>query len=73
MIDLKQQSFNEWLFIRSQQGERDAFEQLIKGWQQQYFLYALNRLKDREAAKDVTQECLLLFIFIFIFLTSSGS
>ena len=59
MADLKQKSFVEWLVVRSQQGERDAFDALVKHWQQRYFLYALNRLNDREAARDVTQECLL--------------
>jgi RNA polymerase sigma-70 factor, ECF subfamily len=59
MADLKQKSFAEWLVIRSQQGERGAFDELVKHWQQRYFLYAYNRLKDREAARDVTQECLL--------------
>jgi RNA polymerase sigma factor (sigma-70 family) len=59
MQQLKQQSYNEWLVVRSQSGEREAFDNLVRAWQQKYFLYALNRLGDREAAKDVTQECLL--------------
>tara|TARA_R110002073_G_scaffold140338_3_gene291217 strand:- start:753 stop:1286 length:534 start_codon:yes stop_codon:yes gene_type:complete len=59
MRDLKQRSFNEWLVIESQRGETDAFNTLIKNWEQRYFLYALNRLKSPEAARDVTQECLI--------------
>ena len=59
MRELKQCSLNEWLIIRSQQGEVDAFTALVKNWQQRYYLYALNRLKDKEAARDVTQDCLL--------------
>lgn len=59
MRDLKERSFNEWLVIESQRGEKDAFNTLIKNWEQRYFLYALNRLKSREAAKDVTQESLI--------------
>ena len=59
MRELKQRSFNEWLIIRCQQGEKDAFTSLLKNWEQRYYLYALNRLKDKEAARDVTQECLL--------------
>ena len=59
MLDLKQKAYNEWLVVRSQQGEPQAFEELVRHWQKRYFLYALNRLKDREAARDVTQECLL--------------
>jgi len=59
MRQLKRDSLNEWLVIRSQQGENDAFTTLVRHWQQRYYLYALNRLKDKEAAKDVTQDCLL--------------
>lgn len=59
MRELKQRSFNEWLIIRCQQGEKEAFTSLVKNWEQRYYLYALNRLKDKEAARDVTQECLL--------------
>lgn len=59
MRDLKERSFNEWLVIESQQGEKDAFNTLVKNWEQRYFLYAMNRLKSREAAKDVTQESLI--------------
>lgn len=59
MRDLKERSFNEWLIIESQGGDIDAFNTLMKNWEQRYFLYALNRLKSREAAKDVTQESLL--------------
>lgn len=59
MRDLKERSFNEWLVIESQRGEVEAFNTLIKNWERRYFLYALNRLKNREAAKDVTQESLI--------------
>ncbi len=59
MRDLKQRSFNEWLVLESQRGEVDAFNTLIKDWERRYFLYALNRLKSREAALDVTQESLI--------------
>lgn len=59
MHDLKERSFNEWLVMESQRGEIEAFNTLIKNWEQRYFLYAMNRLKSREAAKDVTQESLI--------------
>ncbi|GJM14564.1 MAG: RNA polymerase sigma factor [Pseudohongiella sp.] len=59
MRNLKERSFNEWLVIESQRGQKDAFDTLIKKWEQRYFLYAFNRLKNREAAKDVTQESLI--------------
>lgn len=59
MEPLQQQSYNEWLVIRCQQGEKEAFERLLENWRHRYFLYALNRLREREAAQDVTQDCLL--------------
>ena len=59
MSDLKEKSFNEWLVIRSQQGDDGAFGDLIELWQKRFYLYAFNRLKDREVARDVTQECLV--------------
>lgn len=33
MQQLKQRSFNEWLIIRSQQGEEEAFTTLVENWQ----------------------------------------
>ncbi len=59
MLDPKRQAYNEWLVIRSQQGERDAFEELLGYWRQRYLLYAIRRLDDRDAARDVTQDCLV--------------
>lgn len=59
MQDLKQKSFNEWLVIRCQQRDAEAFKTLVSNWQNRYYLYALNRLGDKEVAKDVTQECLI--------------
>lgn len=59
MQDLKLQSYSEWLVIRSQQGDVEAFNSLISHWRQRYLLYALHRLDDRELAQDVTQECLI--------------
>lgn len=59
MRDLKERSFNEWLVLESQRGEVEAFNTLIRNWEQRYFLYAMNRLQSREAALDVTQESLI--------------
>lgn len=59
MKPLPQQSYNEWIVVRCQQGEPEAFERLVELWRHRYFLYAMNRLEQREAAQDVTQECLL--------------
>ena len=59
MRDLKERSFNEWLVLESQRGEKTAFNTLIQNWERRYYLYALNRLKSTEGAKDVTQESLI--------------
>lgn len=59
MKQLQQQGYNEWLVVRCQMGEAEAFERLVELWHRRYFLYAMNRLGQREAAQDVTQECLL--------------
>lgn len=55
----KENGLTEWLVIRCKQGEAKALEELLHLWQQRYFLYVVNRLRDNEAAKDVTQECLI--------------
>lgn len=59
MKSFKKRSLDEWLVIRCQQGDSEAFNLLMKNWQQRYYLYALRRLEDKEAARDVTQDCLL--------------
>jgi len=59
MHNLKERSFNEWLVLESQRGDKQAFNTLMLKWEQRYFLYAMNRLKNREAAKDVTQDSLI--------------
>lgn len=59
MDKIKEKGLTEWLVIRCKQGESQALEELLKLWQQRYFLYAVNRLRDNEAAKDVMQECLI--------------
>jgi hypothetical protein len=33
MLGLKQKAYNEWLVVRSQQGEQQAFTSLIEYWQ----------------------------------------
>jgi RNA polymerase sigma-70 factor (ECF subfamily) len=55
----KDQSYNEWLVINSKTGDSAALNELLSRWQPRLFAYALRRLGDREAAKDVVQECLL--------------
>ncbi len=59
MLDHKKRAYSEWLVVLSQQGDNDALNSLVKFWQERYFLYALRRLENREAARDVTQEALI--------------
>lgn len=59
MLNQKQRSVSEWLVVRAQQGERSAFEALIKLWHQRFYVYAMKRTRDREAAQDITQETLV--------------
>ena len=59
MLNQNQRSVSEWLVIRAQQGERSAFDALIKLWHQRFYVYAMKRTKDREVALDLTQEALV--------------
>jgi RNA polymerase sigma-70 factor (ECF subfamily) len=59
MLNQKQRSVSEWLVIRAQQGERSAFDTLIKLWHQRFYVYAMKRTRDREVALDITQEALV--------------
>ena len=58
-LSQQQRAVTEWLVIRAQQGEREAFDALIKLWYQRYFVYAIKRTGDREIALDITQEALV--------------
>lgn len=55
----KNQSYTEWLVLNSQQGDVQAFDTLLRMWQQRWFLYGVSRLRDQELAREATQECLL--------------
>lgn len=59
MSDAKEKSFNEWLVVNSQLGDKAAFDQLVLRWQPRLLAYATRRLGDRELAREVVQECLL--------------
>lgn len=59
MKNLQHQGYSEWLVIRCQQGEMTAFNDLLEHWHRRFYLYALRRLGDRDAALDATQDCLL--------------
>ena len=55
----KQTVLNEYLVIRSQEGDADALQQLLEHWHPRLYGYALGRLRQADAADDVTQESLL--------------
>ena len=59
MDKTKDQSYNEWLVINSQLGDSQALNELLKNWYQRLYLYAVRKLGDNEAAREVVQECLL--------------
>ena len=59
MDKTKDQSYNEWLVINSQLGDSQALNELLKNWDQRFYLYAVRKLGDHEAAREVVQECLL--------------
>ncbi|MEQ8425459.1 MAG: RNA polymerase sigma factor [Cyclobacteriaceae bacterium] len=48
--------FSEWLVIGCQQGDKKAFELLVKQWQPKVIRQAQWHSKDGRAAKDISQE-----------------
>jgi RNA polymerase sigma-70 factor (ECF subfamily) len=55
-MDEKQQIYTEILVIRSQQGEKEAFELLVELWQKPLLTFALRYLEQETEALDVVQE-----------------
>ena len=47
---------DEWLVLRCQAGQADAFDLLVRRWQRRLWLYARRRTGSDDAAADVTQE-----------------
>ena len=47
---------DEWIVVRCQLGERDAFDALIARWHPPIWKYAVRMTNDPEAAADVVQE-----------------
>ncbi|HEX5709196.1 MAG TPA: sigma-70 family RNA polymerase sigma factor [Pyrinomonadaceae bacterium] len=45
-----------WLVLRAQAGDREAFDELLRGVQAQLFRYLLRLAGERELAEDVLQE-----------------
>jgi len=49
--------FDEWLIIRCQNGDQKAFTLLVKRWHPKLLKQAYWYTRNREASKDVAQEC----------------
>jgi RNA polymerase sigma factor (sigma-70 family) len=47
---------DEWLVVRCQLGEREAFDALIARWHAPLWRYAVRLTNDRDAAADVVQD-----------------
>jgi RNA polymerase sigma-70 factor (ECF subfamily) len=48
--------YDEWLVVRCQLGEREAFDALIARWHPRVWRYAVGMTSDPDAAGDVVQE-----------------
>lgn len=55
-MDEKQQIYTEILVLRSQQGEKEAFELLVELWQKPLLTFASRYLEHETEALDVVQE-----------------
>lgn len=55
-MDERQRSYTEWLVLRCQQGEEEAFELLVRLWQKPLLLFAWRYLGQEADARDAVQE-----------------
>ncbi len=53
---------DEWLVLRCQDGEVQAYERLVRRWQDRLWRYAWSLTKCRDTACDVTQEAWLAVV-----------
>ena len=56
MDEQKRQLYTEYLVIRSQQGQKDAFELLVEMWQKPLWNYAYRYTGDESLSWDMVQE-----------------
>jgi RNA polymerase sigma-70 factor (ECF subfamily) len=56
MNEQEQRIYTELLVIRCQQGEKSAFELIVKLWQKPMFVFALRYLDQKMDAEDAVQE-----------------
>lgn len=59
MFDRREQFLDEWLVLRSQEGDREAFQRLIRRWQERLWRHAYRLCGRSDLAWDVVQESLL--------------
>jgi len=58
----KEAAYNEWLVVRCQQGDKEAFEDLIRRWEARLFYYIRRLTPQEEDAWDVLQKVWLAVI-----------
>jgi RNA polymerase sigma-70 factor (ECF subfamily) len=58
----KEAAYNEWLVVRCQQGDKEAFEDLIHQWEARLFYYIRRLTPTEEDAWDVLQKVWLAVI-----------
>jgi len=56
------QIYDELLVLKCQQGNRDAFDELVTRWQKRLWLYAFQVIRFESAAWDIVQETWLAII-----------
>jgi RNA polymerase sigma-70 factor (ECF subfamily) len=56
MNEQRQKIYTELLVIRCQQGEKEAFEQLVELWQQPLLVFAMRYLDCQTESQDAVQE-----------------
>jgi len=56
----KEHIYNEWLVIRAQQGETEAFQELVELWYQRLFSYTFRLTGSKDATPDLVQDTLFV-------------
>jgi RNA polymerase sigma-70 factor (ECF subfamily) len=59
MAAMKTSDHENWLVLRAQAGDLEAFDELLKSVQQSLFRYIQNLVRETESAEDVLQEVFL--------------
>jgi RNA polymerase sigma-70 factor (ECF subfamily) len=62
MTDGHAESTDEMLMVRYRRGDRTAFAEIVRRYQTPLYNFSLRYLRDRDRAKDVTQEAFLRLV-----------